>query len=91
MWQRPGTDNINNWVDWTTEFSAEDAETCLSKFVTEEWALRRLYKHRLPDWDLDGYTVERREELRDSFDSPEFQKWNYLGDFLSASREVFQN
>jgi hypothetical protein len=90
IWKRNG-DDLNNWVNWTDDFTAEAAEEILSKFCSEEWALHRLYVHRLPDWDLSGEQVERREDLRETIDSMDWQKHENRGNFLHASREFFQN
>jgi hypothetical protein len=93
MWKRNTDDprRPKNWVEWSDEFTKENAEDLLSKWVSEEWALRRLYAHRLPDWDMDGYKLQRREEhealIETDIWKKDFNRWL----FLDASREVFKN
>lgn len=88
IWKRNG-DDLCNFVKWTDDYTAETAEEILSKFCSEEWSLHRLYKHRLPDWDLDGYKVERREELREEVERTHYQKSENVWKFLDASRASF--
>lgn len=94
LWMKKTSDpkeSPKNWVEWTEDFTPEIAEDILSKFLSEEWALKRLYLHRLPDWDMDGYAVERREVLRECLDDPEWQRDFNRWKFLDASRHCFLN
>lgn len=94
MWQRKTLDpkeKPKNWVEWTEDFTAEDAEACLSKFISEEWMLKRLWMHRLPDWDMDGHKIERREIFEETVASVDYKKTENVWQFLDASRQCFQN
>lgn len=94
LWLTKTTDpreNPKNWVEWTDDFTPEITEGILSQFLSEEWLIKRLFIHRLPDWDLDTATINRRRELREEFENPEYQKTENRWNFLNASREVFNN
>jgi hypothetical protein len=72
IWKRNG-DDLCNFVQWTSDYTADAAEEILTKFCSVEWQLHRMAIRLLPGWDQSQEEIDKREDFNEAILRPDYQ------------------